>query len=58
MKVVTFEGYQAFCQVVADPTSPDTLFIAAVYKEDIRRFLFRSSLVETRFWRVFSYNIR
>ena len=48
LKVVTIEGYQAFCQVVVDPTSPDTLFIAAVYKEDI----------QTRFWRVFSYNIR
>lgn len=58
MKVVTIGGYQAFCQVVVDPTSPDTLFIAAVYKEDIRRLSLRSSLLENRFWRVFSYNIR
>lgn len=58
MKVLTIEGYHAFCQVVADPTSPDTLFIAAIYKEENRGFVFLPSLLETRFWRVFSYNVR
>lgn len=55
---MTIEGYHTFCQVVADPTSPDTLFVAAIYREENRCFRSIHSPLETRFWRVFSYNIR